>query len=141
MQGKVSTGNKKRAITAEIKSDETDHHPRNQKIQKLVNEIINDDVTSAAEVSSSPLERFDHKDALSTTTSQVTPGVIPPASRTKDDIIGYSDDDIEGMGSDAENSEHEEMPHPPPEVVEEVFSSMINSLPRTKEGIMEWHRD
>ena len=41
------------------KSDETDQYPRNQKIQKLVNEIINDDVTStsAAEVSSSPLDR------------------------------------------------------------------------------------
>ena len=69
LEGRVSTGNNKRAITAEIisdsgKSDETDHHPRNQKIQKLVNEIINDDVTSAAEVSPSLLERFDHKDAL-----------------------------------------------------------------------------
>ena len=83
LEGRVSTGNNKRAITAEVisdsgKSDETDHHPRNQKIQKLVNEIINDDVTSAAEVSSSPLERFDHKDALSATTSQMTPEVIPP---------------------------------------------------------------
>ena len=46
----------------------------------LVNEIINDNVALAAEVSSSPLERFDHKDALLTTPSQVTPEVIPPAS-------------------------------------------------------------
>ena len=56
LEGRASTGNNKRVITTEIisgsgKSDETDHHPRNQ---KLVNEIINDDVTSAsAEVSSS----------------------------------------------------------------------------------------
>ena len=58
------------------KSDKTDHHPGNQQIQKLINEIINDYVTpsSAAEVPS-PLERFDHKDALSTSTLQVTPEV------------------------------------------------------------------
>ena len=98
VEGRVSTGNNKRAITAEIisdsdKSDETDHHPRNRKIQKLVNEIINDDVISAAEVTTSPLERFDHKVALSTTTSQGTPEVIPPSSRNKGDIIGYSGDD------------------------------------------------
>ena len=39
-------------------SQVADHYPRNQKIQKLVNEIINDDVTPV-EVSSSPLEQFD----------------------------------------------------------------------------------
>ena len=124
----VSTGNNKRVMTAQIisdsgKSDETDHHPRNQKIQKLVNEIINDDVTSVAEVSSSPSRRFDHKDALSTTAPEVPPEVIPPTSRTKGD--SYSDY-IERMGSHAENSE----------IVEEVFSSMINSMPRTKEGFI-----
>ena len=38
------------------------------------------------------------------------------------------------MGSDTSSgkSEQEELPHPPPELVEEVFSSMINSMPRTK---------
>ena len=69
------------------------HRPRNPEIHKLVNEIINGDVTSAAEVSSSPLERFDHKDAFWTTTTRVTPEVVPPTSRTKGDIIVYSDDD------------------------------------------------
>ena len=59
LEGRVSTGNK-RAIPSAIisgsgKSDEPDHHPSNQKIQKLVNEIVNYDVTSpsaSAEVSS-----------------------------------------------------------------------------------------
>ena len=59
--------------------------------------------------------------------------VIPSASRTKDDIIDYSDDDnIESMGSNA-SYEQEELPHPPPEVVGQVFSSMRDSMPRTKE--------
>ena len=45
------------------------------------------------------------------------------------------------MGSDAENSEQKELPHPPSEIVEEVFSSMINSMPRTKEGLLDWCSD
>ena len=47
------------------------------------------------------------------------------------------------MGSDASsgNSEQEELPHPPLEVVEEVFSSMIYSMPRTKEEMMDWCSD
>ena len=78
LEGRVSPGNNKRAIPSEIisgsgKSDEADHHP-----------------TSVAEVSSSPLKRFDHKDALSKPTSQVTLEGMP-LSRTKGDIIGYSD--------------------------------------------------
>ena len=61
LEERISTGNNKRVKPSEIisdsgLSDETDQH---QNIQKSVNEIINDDVTSAAEVSSSPLERFD----------------------------------------------------------------------------------
>ena len=85
---------------------------------------------------------FRHKDALSTPASQVTPEVIPSASRTKGS--SYSDDDdIESMGNDSsyENSEHKELPHPPPEVVEEVFSSMIDSIPRTKEEVVNWFSD
>ena len=40
--------------------------------------------------------------------SQVTPKVIPSASRTKGDIIGYSDDDdIESMESDASSEKSE----------------------------------
>ena len=45
------------------------------------------------------------------------------------------------MGCGEENSELGELPHPPPEVVEEVFSSMTNSTPRTKEGVMDWCSD
>ena len=82
---------------------------RLQKIQKLVSEIVNDDLTSPmalAEVSLSPLKRFDQKDALPTPTSQVTPE-FNPASSTKGDITGYNDDDdTVSVGSDAssENS-------------------------------------
>ena len=75
-----------------------------------------------------------------TLTSQVTPE-LTPSPYTQDDIIGYcDDDDIESMGSDAcsqnneGDDEQQELPRPPPEVVEEVFSSMIDSMPRTKEG-------
>ena len=72
----------------------------------------------------------------------MTSEVIHSASRTKGDIIG--DDDIESMGSDASSvnseGEQEELPHHPPEVVDEVFSSMIDSIPRTKEEIMDWCR-
>ena len=49
------------------------------------------------------------------------------------------------MGSDAssENSEgeQEQLPHPPSEVVEDVFSLMIDSMPRTKEEVMNWCND
>ena len=44
------------------------------------------------------------------------------------------------MGSDAssENSDDEqEVPHPPPEVAEEVFSSMIDSMRTTNEEAMD----
>ena len=34
-----------------------------------------------------------------------------------------------GRDASAENSEQEELPHPPPE---EVFSSSIDSMPKTK---------
>ena len=75
------------------------------------------------------------------------PEVIP-ASRTKGDIIGYSDnDDTESMGSDASfkhsegDDEQVEFPHLPPEVVEEVFSSMTDSMSITKEEVMDWCSD
>ena len=40
-----------------------------------------------------------------------------------------------------EGADEQEVPHPPSEVVEEVFSPMIDSFPRTKEGVMDWCRD
>ena len=136
------------AASQNFSLEKTDHQPRNPKIQKLVDEkvnggnstssFVNGGVTlppASAEVSSSLLERFDHKDALSTPTSQVTPEVIPAASRTTGDIIGDSDDDdTESMGSDTYSESVDELQQPPPsEVIGGVFSSMIDTMPRTKE--------
>ena len=74
---------------------------------------------------------------------------VIPASRIKRDSYSNDDnidDDSMGNDSDAssensgettEGADEQEVPHPPPEVVEEIFSTMIESMPRTKEEEMD----
>ena len=137
----------------------SDDHPKNPKVYAIVGAILNGDRDAPkkplheAVVVSSSSKRFDQIDILPAPASQVVAELIP-ASRTKGDIIGYTndnddnlDDDTMGSGSDAtsensdesiERDDEHEVPHSPPEVVEEVFSSMIITMPRTKEEIVGW---
>ena len=60
---------------------------------------------------------------------------------TKDVIIGDDDDTDDDKGSDGSFEGDDKLPQPPPEVIEEVFSSMIDSMLRTKEDITGWFSD
>ena len=44
----------------------------------------------------------------------------------------------ENSGESTEGDDEQEGPHPPPLIAEEVFSSIINSMPRTKEKVEGW---
>ena len=60
-----------------------------------------------------------------------------------DDDDDTDDDDDASMGTtttteDSDDDDDDELPQPPPEVVNEVFHSMIESMPRTKEDITGW---
>ena len=47
-------------------------------------------------------------------------------------------DDVDNSEDDDASSGTSDLPQSPPEVVHEIFSSMIGSMPRTKEDVMGW---
>jgi len=62
--------------------------------------------------------------------------------KENDDDDDTDDDDDASMGTttttEDSDDDDDELPQPPPEVVNEVFHSMIESMPRTKEDITGW---
>ncbi len=62
--------------------------------------------------------------------------------RKENDDDDTDDDDDASMGTtnttEDSDDDDDELPQPPPEVVNEVFHSMIESMPRTKEDITGW---
>ena len=93
---------------------------KNPKVEALVNEIIND---GGAETGSSTIQ---------------LPDMLPPPHAVSTHESGEYITDTESEDStDGGN----ELPQPPPEVIEEVFSSMLEAMQRTKEEIIGWCSD
>ena len=89
-----------------------------------MNEIIND---GGAETGSS----------TGSSTTEL-PDKVPPPHAVSTHENG---EDITDTESEDSTDGGNELPQPPPEVIEEVFSSMLEAMPRTKEEVMGWCSD
>ena len=93
---------------------------KNPKMEAIVNEIIND---GGAETGSSTTQLPDKVQPLH---------AVYQHTESREDITDTESEDSTDGGN--------ELPQPPPEVIEEVFSSMLEAMPRTKD-IMGWCSD
>ena len=73
-------------------------------------------------------------------TTQLPEKVLPPQAvfpSTRESVEDYEDvTDTESEDSIDTQDGGNELPQPPPEVIEEVFNSMPEGMPRTKEEIV-----